>query len=105
MRRQRQKFLQENELALKVAKCAFVFKMTDQAIRRMLKISLYKVRKFRMDAESKMLVQPPQPDMDGQARRPVGRPKKGRPEIQENQQEEAKSSTQSHLHPHPHQLI
>jgi hypothetical protein len=33
-----------------------VFKMTDQAIRRMLQISLYKVRKFRLEAESKMLV-------------------------------------------------
>jgi hypothetical protein len=57
--------MQENELALKVAKCAFVFKMTDQAIRKMLQISLYKVRKFRLEAESKMLVQPPQAIING----------------------------------------
>ena len=50
---ERNKFEKEQQLALKVMKCAWVLKMKDTAITVRLKIPLFKVKKIRKAAEEK----------------------------------------------------
>ena len=72
--------MKEQELALKVWKCKWVFHMTDVAIKAKLKIPLCRVRKYKLEAQAKYSrVLPPEhprePSEEAKKAR-VGRPRK-----------------------------